>query len=45
MAGTIGFLRYFDEDERDLTSVHVYSDAEATEHHMEGVAGRVEPGG
>jgi hypothetical protein len=39
--GTVAFLHYFDEGIREVTSIHVVPDAEALEHHMEGVAERV----
>jgi hypothetical protein len=36
---TVGFLHYLDEDEGEVTSVHVLPDAEAMERHLEGVGG------
>jgi quinol monooxygenase YgiN len=38
--GTVVFLHYFDEDESEVTSLHVFPDAEAMEHHMEGASER-----
>jgi len=37
---TVGFLHYLDEDESEVTSIHVVPDAEAMEEHLAGVGGR-----
>jgi hypothetical protein len=38
--GTVVFLHYLDEDESEVTSIHIFPDAEAMEHHMEGAGDR-----
>jgi len=38
--GTLAFLRYFNEDETELSIVHVFPDADAFDKHGEGVAER-----
>lgn len=38
--GTDAFLHYLDEDESEVTSIHVFPDGEAMEHHMEGASER-----
>lgn len=38
--GTVGFLHYFDEDKSEVTTLHIFPDAEAMEHHMEGASER-----
>ena len=38
--GTVGFLHYFDEDESEVTTLHIFPDAEAMELHMEGASER-----
>jgi hypothetical protein len=37
---TVGFLHYYDEDEREVTTLHIFPDAEAMEHHVEGASER-----
>jgi len=38
--GTVVFLHYLDEDESEVTSIHVFPDAEAMERHIEGASER-----
>jgi quinol monooxygenase YgiN len=38
--GTVGFLHYLDGDESEVTSIHVFPDAQAMEHHMQGASER-----
>lgn len=38
--GTVGFLHYLDQDASEVTSIHVFPDAEAMERHMQGVDDR-----
>lgn len=35
--GTVAFLAYLDEDETEVSTVHVFPDADAMDRHMEGV--------
>lgn len=37
---TVAFLAYLDEDETEVSTVHVFPDAEAMERHMEGAGKR-----
>lgn len=37
---TLVFAAYLDEDQRELTIVHVFADAESMDAHLEGVAER-----
>lgn len=38
--GTVAFLRYLNEEETDLSIIHVFPDAEAYDRHLEGVGER-----
>ena len=38
--GTLAFLQYLNEDETELSIVHVFTDADAVDKHNEGVAER-----
>lgn len=38
--GTIAFLTYLNEDETEVSLVHIFPDAEAMELHMQGLAER-----
>jgi quinol monooxygenase YgiN len=38
--GTLAFLQYLNEDETELSIVHVFTDADALDKHNEGVAER-----
>lgn len=38
--GTVAWLHYLDEDENEVTGIHVFPDAEAMERHMERAAER-----
>jgi quinol monooxygenase YgiN len=38
--GTLAFLQYLNEDETELSIVHVFTDADAFDKHNEGVAER-----
>ena len=38
--GTVVWLHYLDEDESEVTGIHVFPDAEAMERHMEGARER-----
>lgn len=38
--GTIAFLQYLNQEGTELSIVHVFPDAEAYDHHLEGVAER-----
>jgi hypothetical protein len=40
--GTIAFLTYLNEEGTEMSIVHVFPDAEAMAHHMEGVGERAE---
>lgn len=42
--GTVVFLQYFNEDKTELSIVHVFSDAEAYDQHVEGVIERARAG-
>ena len=42
--GTLAFLQYFNEDETELSIVHVFPDADAFDRHGEGVAERARAG-
>lgn len=39
--GTVAFLQYLNEEEMELSIVHVFPDAEAYDRHLEGLAERV----
>lgn len=38
--GTVAFLAYLNDDETEVSTVHVFPDADAMERHMEGVGDR-----
>ena len=39
--GTVAFLQYLNEDETELSILHIFLDAEAYDRHLEGLAERV----
>lgn len=38
--GTVAFLAYLNDDETEVSTVHVFPDADAMERHMDGVGDR-----